>query len=461
MATLQEVSDVLSRIEGILAKDDKKITISDTLLRIEKVLEGKFQPQNQPAGILKRIEKQNARKDKVAKAKKPVQEPPSKTIEKIERQFASLGGLFSNLIKILRGDIKAIASLPKTFTNVLEHALPLLAKATSKAPRVAGGVMEGVKDILAGSAASKALGAGLTFPKGGRQWWAMKQMMIGYGGTHAAKALSQTTDDKRFSNLFKGLSETGMSKEVASNAQDSAGVKSTWDTLRDLGKAGGAVTGAFGKLPSMLAGFGAELGEVGAGLVALLGPVGVAIGAGVLLTTVIIGVAAAIAYLPFAVRDFATSVLESQRHFAEVSGQMAQVMAKFDVFQILYNQKVGESIAPSAAGLENSIEKLMKELMPYVKSSYYIINTALSYIVDGMTLLTKILESIAVETIRLLEGLWVFNKGAADGLKGILDHMRKDSDSKTTEGARFLNEQAKAWHDRRAAGTLKPVFLGP
>lgn len=102
-----------------------------------------------------------------------------------------------------------------------------------------------------------------------------------------------------------------------------------------------------------------------------------------------------LAKLPMTVQKLGESLLESQRVFSEVSGPMAEVFAKWDVFKIQQTSRMGDALAPSAGKLEESLERLMNELEPYLVAILALINDIVAIWIGWFTDLMQLLKKIA------------------------------------------------------------------
>jgi hypothetical protein len=110
--------------------------------------------------------------------------------------------------------------------------------------------------------------------------------------------------------------------------------------------AGGGAAAAGG------AGAAGAAGAAGTGTAAALAsnPVGWAVAAAAAVAAVV----AALVLLPPAIKDWTRSLLESQRHLAEVSGAMAAVLAESDLRRMQRDMEIGNRLAGSARELADA-----------------------------------------------------------------------------------------------------------
>lgn len=207
------------------------------------------------------------------------------------------------------------------------------------------------------------------------------------------------------------------------------------------------------------AGAGAEAGAVageaavgaGAGLTATgIGAIVVAVA---VVVAALAALAIAIAQIPFKIRDWAESMLNSQRDVAEVSGDMAQVMARFDVFKVMYQQRTGSFTAGSAGGLEQSLERLMTTLQPYIVVITNVLNTIATFVVDVVTFLVDMVEELVKTVAKIADLIPGIGGGFEKGFKDWLAGIR--GGNVINDATDMLQKGADAWQRGRNAGLIQ------
>jgi hypothetical protein len=197
---------------------------------------------------------------------------------------------------------------------------------------------------------------------------------------------------------------------------------------------------------------GGAIGEAAGWLSAFGGPVTAVVGKFIELGIKGIGILwnlfEGFAKAAFGLEHWNDSLLETQRHFAEFSGSMAQVISQWDVFKALQAQQVGEKLAPSAGDLEQSMEKLSSAIQPYTTGIQEILNIILTVIVDVITAFIEGFEAI----LQVLSHIPLLGK-AAQVLLDWLNRNRVSKDAIMPAGE-WLSNTIRQWDRRKAAGVL-------
>jgi hypothetical protein len=161
--------------------------------------------------------------------------------------------------------------------------------------------------------------------------------------------------------------------------------------------AGAGLAGA-GEAAAGAAAVGAGAAEAG-GMLAGLGGVGAALASNPV-GWIVAGVAAVaavvteLALLPFQLRDFGKSVVDSQKELAEFSGSMAQVFAQREVFEAMQGMRVGEARAESTGRLETAYEGLSTALEPITNLLTNWFNTGLANLLEIVTTVVEIFNIV-------------------------------------------------------------------
>jgi len=131
--------------------------------------------------------------------------------------------------------------------------------------------------------------------------------------------------------------------------------------------------------------------------------------------------------LPVIIKDFGEALLDYQKKFSEYSGELFEVFAKFEVFNIRESIKLGGALAPSAGKLEASLERLITTLNPYLAGILTVVNEIASFAADAITELIRFLENQLAPIIKAISG------GTIDILALLEDFRNGAGDQKMTE----------------------------
>jgi hypothetical protein len=188
----------------------------------------------------------------------------------------------------------------------------------------------------------------------------------------------------------------------------------------------------------------AGAGEAGAAEGGMLAGAAAAAGPLIGLAAAALAVAYAMYKIPQLIMSWAESLLDAQRKYAEVSGAMAQVMARWEVFSIFNNQKIGNALAPSASMLESSMEDLMETLTPYIIGMFEALNVIMSIVVSTLSVTIKILEFLDPVLAALLT-----IGGNTNSIWSWLTGAEKKADY---TAANWLNDLHKEYDNKHGAG---------
>lgn len=200
-----------------------------------------------------------------------------------------------------------------------------------------------------------------------------------------------------------------------------------------------AIGGAASAAGAAGAGGGGAAAGVG-GALAAAGPIGMAVAA----TVAVVALGVELAKLPGQIKDWANSLLESQRKLGEVSGAMAQVFARKDVFDTFRNQRIGDATAGSAGNLEGSYEHLSNALESIDTLTSNIWNDGVAIITELFADLMDIMNVVVVPVLKAI-GEW---------LKLIYESVKRDS---ANEDDRPLEDFAYHWYARPTALDRYPL----
>jgi hypothetical protein len=130
----------------------------------------------------------------------------------------------------------------------------------------------------------------------------------------------------------------------------------------------------------------------------------------------IVAVGVALVALPFLIKNFGESLLESQRKLAESSGAMAQVFAKKDVADIQRDTRVGDATAGSAGGLSEALIRLEDRIEPFT----ILVSNFLNDVMTGfVNFATGMLDAIIAGINMIIRGINSL-PGMHDALKEIV-----------------------------------------
>jgi hypothetical protein len=268
------------------------------------------------------------------------------------------------------------------------------------------------------------------------------------GGSH----LTQRTVSRLMNEATKSINRR-MSGSVTEAPSSATAVRGAGVAAQgaEVGAAGAGAAEAGGAAAGAGAG---GAGAAGGGVAALASnPVGWVI----LAIAVIAAVVAAMIALPFLIKKWGESLLESQRNLAESSGKMAQVFAKKDVADTMREQRIGNATAESAGGLSDALIKLEDRIEPFTIIVTDFLNNVMTAFVEFATfILDRIIEGINM----IIVGINKLIPGP-DVLKKIeVNTRKKDENTDLGNVIKEWSNAGKGYHSGPAHGGFGPPVRG-
>lgn len=319
----------------------------------------------------------------------------------------------------------------KAHTAFSKLISPDIAGAMSKfgsRPDVAGGMSKfgagSPLDLIGGMSA---FGGKAGMPLGPAPWWAA----VTHGGSSPMAKKLMKEKKPWWAQVTHGGNSAAAEKLMA-------GATSPWNAGNRTGS-----SGVSGMLPSITGSLSSVLGGVGTVASSVAGAFGTTITeviAGLSgLTVGTIAAVAAVVAIPPALAALGIGIFEAERAFAEASGPMAGLFAKWDVFLFNFMGRVGNKVAPSAQFLEASLEKLLTRIEPYLDTAI----STLNYILGGIT--------YAIEwLIQLFEVLNPLSTAALGWLRSLVTSGGTVTDDAATQ----IFYQQALYNERLRNGTI-------